>query len=96
MGLYSRIDDAVEDWEALAAPNRSAFSQERNGRPTDPAVFLNIYIVGYLENIADDTALAERSCLLIVAAQVGCNSNRAGVQSCAGWRGQVFESPAPG
>ena len=27
-------------------------------------MFLNIYIVGYLENIADDTALAERSCLL--------------------------------
>jgi len=59
-GLYSRIDHAVGDWEALSIPIRSAFSQERNGRPTDPVVFLKIYIVGYLENISDDTALAER------------------------------------
>src|ERR1700683_1298383 len=59
-GRYARLDAAVEDWNALAAPLMKAFSQERNGRPTDPVVYLKIFLVGYNENISDDTDLAER------------------------------------
>jgi transposase len=59
-GRYDRLDAAVGDWEALAAPLRNGFSQERNGRPTDPVVYLKIFLLGYLLNISEDTELAER------------------------------------
>lgn len=47
------------DWKALAEPFRGAFS-EQEGRPTDPVVYLKIFVVGFLENIVYDTDLAER------------------------------------
>src|ERR1700722_10602079 len=59
-GRYERMDAAVGNWEALAAPLRNGFSQERNGRPTDPVVYLKIFLLGYLLNISEDTELAER------------------------------------
>jgi hypothetical protein len=45
-------------------PEPLRFQPIAQRRPTDPAVFLNINTFGYLENIADDTALTERSFLL--------------------------------
>lgn len=59
-GLYARIDGAVGDWHSLTAPLAKCFCQERNGRPTDPAVYLKIFLVGYVERIEDDTVLADR------------------------------------
>lgn len=50
---------AAIPWRVLAAPLFAAFDAEV-GRPTDPVVFLKIFIVGYLENIVFDTELAER------------------------------------
>ena len=49
----------MKDWEPLAAPFRPAFS-EREGRPTDPIVYLKIFLIAYFENIIYDTDLAER------------------------------------
>lgn len=57
---YSRLNSAVGNWSEIAAPLMDAFSRERNGRPTDPIVYLKIFIVGHIENIRDDTDLAER------------------------------------
>ena len=57
--FYLRLSAAVGDWEKLAAPFAPAFAAER-GRPTDPTVYLKIFLVGYLENICYDTDLAER------------------------------------
>ena len=49
----------MKDWERLAAPLRAAFCAGW-GRPTDPVVYLKIFLVGYFENITYDTDLAER------------------------------------
>ncbi len=57
--FYLRLDEAVRDWEALARPFAAAFSAGV-GRPTDPVVYLKIFLIGYLENITYDTDLAER------------------------------------
>ena len=57
---YGRLDAAVGNWDDLASPLREAFSQDRNGRPTDPVVYLKIFILGYTLGISDDTDLAER------------------------------------
>ena len=57
--FYWRLAAAVKDWKALAAPFAAAFS-EGLGRPTDPVVYLKVFLVGYLENIVYDTDLAER------------------------------------
>lgn len=57
--FYARLDAAVKDWERLAAPLRAAFCAGW-GRPTDPVVYLKIFLVGYFENITYDTDLAER------------------------------------
>jgi len=57
--FYMRLDGAVGDWRKLADPFRRAFSPGM-GRPTDPVVYLKIFLVGYLENITYDTDLAER------------------------------------
>jgi len=57
--FYLRLSAAVKDWEALALPFAAAFSAEV-GRPTDPVVYLKIFLIGYLENITYDTDLAER------------------------------------
>ena len=57
--FYLRLMAAVPDWETLAAPFAPAFSAE-TGRPTDPVVYLKIFLVSYLENITYDTDLAER------------------------------------
>ena len=57
--FWLRLEAAVKDWEALAEPFAAAFSAEV-GRPTDPVVYLKIFLVGYLENITYDTDLAER------------------------------------
>lgn len=57
--FYARLEKAVRDWEALAAPFASAFCASI-GRPTDPVVFLKIFLIAYLENITYDTDLAER------------------------------------
>jgi len=57
--FYMRLNDAIGDWQGLAKPFTEAFSQ-RMGRPTDPVVYLKIFLVSYLENIAYDTDLAER------------------------------------
>ena len=59
-GRYERLNAVVGDWEALAAPLNSGFSQERDGRPTDPVVYLKIFLLGYLLNISEDSELAER------------------------------------
>jgi transposase len=57
--FHLRLDEAVKDWEALAQPYGAAFSAEA-GQPTDPVVYLKIFLIGYLENITYDTDLAER------------------------------------
>lgn len=57
--FYVRLNEAVKDWQALAQPLAAAFDA-RVGRPTDPVVYLKIFLVGYLENITYDTDLAER------------------------------------
>jgi transposase len=57
--FYARLSEAVGDWQELAAPFASAFCAGF-GRPTDPVVFLKIFLVAYLENITYDTDLAER------------------------------------
>jgi transposase len=57
--FYGRLNEAVKDWKRLAAPFGAAFSQEQ-GRPTDPVVYLKIFLLGFLENIIYDTDLAER------------------------------------
>lgn len=57
--FWLRLNAAVKDWGALAQPFGAAFSAEV-GRPTDPVVYLKIFLVGYLENITYDTDLAER------------------------------------
>lgn len=57
--FYLRLNDAVGDWQKLAKPFAKAFTQ-RMGRPTDPVVYLKIFLVAYVENITYDTDLAER------------------------------------
>lgn len=57
--FYIRLDKAVKDWGKLAEPLGKAFSTGM-GRPTDPTVYLKIYLVSYLENITYDTDLSER------------------------------------
>jgi transposase len=57
--FYVRLNEAVKDWQTLAQPLAAAFDA-RVGRPTDPVVYLKIFLVGYLENIVYDTDLAER------------------------------------
>jgi transposase len=57
--FYLRLAVAVPDWEQLAAPFVPAFNAA-TGRPTDPVVYLKIFLVSYLENITYDTDLAER------------------------------------
>ena len=57
--FYRRLNEAVGDWEGLAKPFGRTFSCGI-GRPTDPVVYLKIFVVGYLENIVYDTDLAER------------------------------------
>jgi transposase len=57
--FYLRLQTAVSNWEQLAAPFVPAFNATM-GRPTDPVVYLKIFLVGYLENITYDTDLAER------------------------------------
>ncbi len=57
--FYLRLNEAVGDWEALAQPLAAAFSAGV-GRPTDPVVYLKIFLIGYLENLTYDTDLAER------------------------------------
>jgi transposase len=57
--FYVRLNEAVKDWQALAQPFAAAFDA-RVGRPTDPVVYLKIFLVAYLENIVYDTDLAER------------------------------------
>jgi transposase/vacuolar-type H+-ATPase subunit E/Vma4 len=57
--FYRRLGEAVKDWRALAAPFEAAFSK-CEGRPTDPVVYLKIFLLGFLENIVYDTDLAER------------------------------------
>lgn len=46
--FYIRLNDAVGDFT------------QKMGRPTDPAVYLKIFLVSYLENITYDKDLAER------------------------------------
>jgi transposase len=58
--FYARLNAVVGVWRELCAPLASAFSPERNGRPTDHVVYFKIFLVGYMENITSDTALAER------------------------------------
>jgi transposase len=57
--FYVRLRAAV-DWRRLASPLAPAFS-ECEGRPTDPAVYLKLFVVAYLENITHDTELAARA-----------------------------------
>jgi len=57
--FYVRLNEAVKDWGALAQPFAAAFDA-RVGRPTDPVVYLKMFLIAYLENITYDTDLAER------------------------------------
>lgn len=57
--FYMRLNRAVGDWQKLAEPFAEAFSAGV-GRPTDPVVYLKVFLVGYAENITYDTDLAER------------------------------------
>jgi transposase len=58
--FYVRLNAVLgERWEDLAAPLRPAFSL-RQGRPSDPVVYLKCYLISYFENISYDTDLAER------------------------------------
>jgi transposase len=57
--FYKRLSALGIDWSELARPLRAAFS-ETTGRPTDPAVYLKIFAVGYWENCEFDTDLADR------------------------------------
>jgi transposase len=59
---YQRLNAAVGHWGELCKPLESCFSNKRDGRPVDPVVYLKIYVVGYVENIAYDIDLAERVC----------------------------------
>jgi transposase len=58
-GNFYRRLARLGDWRELAAPFAAAFCAGL-GRPTDPVVYLKIFLVGYLENITYDTDLAER------------------------------------
>lgn len=58
--FYDRLSALNLDWEALSAPILGAFSSERNGRPTDPAVYYKAFLVGYFEGIECDTELSDR------------------------------------
>ena len=58
-GVYARLTELVGDWRALARPLEAAFSAT-TGRPTDPVVYLKLFLIGYLENLTYDTELAER------------------------------------
>lgn len=58
---YAQLMAAGIDWQDLAKPFHKAFNS-RMGRPTDPAVYLKIFLVSYLENITYDTILANRIC----------------------------------
>jgi transposase len=57
--VYTRLNTVVGNWQELAHPLEAAFSA-RTGRPTDPVVYLKIFLIGYLENLTYDTQLAER------------------------------------
>jgi len=57
--FYKRLGGVGVDWGKLAEPLRGAFS-ETTGRPTDPAVYLKIFLVSYWENSEYDTELADR------------------------------------
>lgn len=57
--FYKRLAGVGIDWSELARPLRGAFN-ESTGRPTDPAVYLKIFLVGYWENLEYDTDLADR------------------------------------
>lgn len=57
--VYARLSAVVGDWRALAQPLEAVFSAH-TGRPTDPVVYLKIFLIGYLENLVYDTELAER------------------------------------
>jgi len=59
-GYYARLNAVVGSWAQLAEPLRAGFSSEHDGRPVDHVVYLKAFVVGYLENIIWDTALAER------------------------------------
>jgi transposase len=58
--FYIQLNQVVGSWAKLCKPLDKAFSANRNGRPTDPVVFLKIFLIGYFENIVFDTELAER------------------------------------
>jgi transposase len=56
---YVQLMEAGLDWEKLAKPFEAAFSRGL-GRPTDPIVYLKIFLVAYFEDITYDTKLADR------------------------------------
>ena len=58
--FYIRLNETVGNWGVLCSPLRSCFSQEKNGRPSDPVVYFKIFLVGYYEGITFDTDLADR------------------------------------
>ena len=57
--FYLRLSQVIGDWHGFAAPLNDIFSKTM-GRPTDPVVYLKIFLIGYLENMVFDTDLAER------------------------------------
>lgn len=57
--FYKRLAGIAIDWSGLARPLHGAFN-ESTGRPTDPAVYLKIYLVAFWENCEFDTDLADR------------------------------------
>jgi transposase len=58
--FYIRLNETVGNWGDLCSPLLSCFSQEKNGRPSDPVVYFKIFLVAYFEGITFDTDLADR------------------------------------
>jgi transposase len=55
--FYDRVDKAVGDWDELARPLFSAFNRTF-GRPTDPVMYLKMFLLGYFQNAVYDTRLS--------------------------------------
>jgi hypothetical protein len=57
--LYDRLGRLDIDWTSVFAPLSFAFCQDK-GRPTDPVVYGKCFLIGFFEDIEQDTELAAR------------------------------------
>lgn len=54
--FYDAVDEVIGDWDAVALPLTHAFSRTL-GRPTDPVLYLKMFLIGYFQNVVYDTRL---------------------------------------